>query len=103
MWIGTDGMEAAIRFYDTLYACPTEGPNRGKLRPFMSMPNAAECCGPEFTPDGTTLFFAVQHPGEGGILRGNVLSSWPFGSQPPRPAVIAVTKRAGSNTLVIGS
>lgn len=103
MWIGTDGMEAALRFNDTVYACPTEGPNRGRLQPFLSVPNGAEVCGPELTPDSTTMFVAIQHPGEGGTLGGQVVSNWPFGNQPPRPGVIAVVKKLGTGNPVIGS
>jgi secreted PhoX family phosphatase len=103
LWIGTDGMEGTLRFNDTVYSCPTEGPNRGRLRAFLSVPSGAEVCGPEMTPDSTTLFVAIQHPGEGGTFGGTVVSNWPFGSQPPRPGVIAVTKKRGMGPTHIGS
>jgi secreted PhoX family phosphatase len=74
---------------------PVEGADRGRLVQFMSAPAGAEVCGCEFTPDGTTLFLAVQHPGEGGTLSEPV-SDWPDGGGgPPRPSVIAIRRRDG--------
>ncbi|MFN8811605.1 MAG: PhoX family protein, partial [Acidobacteriota bacterium] len=100
LWIGTDGMEAALGWQDAIYACVTEGPDRGTLLPFMSVPIGAETCGPTFTPDNTTFFLAVQHPGEGGTFE-RPISSWPTGSGLPRPAVVFVRKAWGRG--VVGS
>jgi len=48
-----------------------------------------------------SLFCAIQHPGEGGTV-ASPISTWPDGTAPPRPSVIAITKTdAGSK--VIGS
>ncbi|MCU0246071.1 MAG: PhoX family phosphatase [Bryobacter sp.] len=105
LWIGTDGMEGTLRLNDTVYACPTEGPDRGKVMPFFSVPNGAEVCGPEFTPDDTTLFVAIQHPGEGGTWStgGRIVSNWPDNRQPVRPSVVAVVKQPGTGLPTIGS
>jgi hypothetical protein len=74
---------------------PVDGPERGQLRQFMSAPLGAEVCGCEFTPDGTTLFLSVQHPGEGGTLARPV-SDWPDGGgRVPRPSVIAIRRDDG--------
>lgn len=103
LWIGTDGMEAALGFQDAIYACPTEGPERGFLRMFMTMPSGAETCGPEFTPDNTTFFCAVQHPGEGGQRGGTIVSRWPDNLNYPKPSIIAVTKARGAGSPIIGT
>jgi uncharacterized protein len=101
-WIATDGLPNALTGNDGIFAVPTEGPERGFLRQFMSCPAEAEICGPEFNCDDTTLFAAIQHPGEGGTIE-NPLSSWPDGpGTVPRPSVIAITKRSGGSR-VIGS
>ena len=67
----------------------------------------AEVCGPCFTPDGTTLFLAVQHPATDGVRdwkpfgRASTFEDpatrWPdFASgMPPRPALVAIRKRGG--------
>jgi secreted PhoX family phosphatase len=92
LWIATDGQPGTIRVNDGIFAVPVDGPDRGFLRQFMSAPVAAEVCGPEFTPDNTTLFCAIQHPGEGGTL-ARMTSNWPDGSgAPPRASVIAIYK-----------
>jgi secreted PhoX family phosphatase len=103
MWILTDGMESSINMQDGIFACPTEGPERGWVRRFASVPAGAECCGGEFTPDNNTVFLAVQHPGEGGTRGGTVVSRWPDGTDLPKPAVVAITKAPGTGSPIIGT
>jgi hypothetical protein len=98
LWIGTDGMQSAIGWQDALYACVTEGPERGTLLPFMNMPIGAETCGPAFTPDNETLFVAVQHPGEGGTFAAPT-SNWPYGTGIPRPGIVFVKKSWGRGPI----
>jgi len=99
LWIGTDGMESALGWHDAIYAAVTEGPDRGTLLPFMSMPIGAETCGPTFTPDNETFFMAVQHPGEGGTY-AQPTSRWPYGPGTiPRPGVVFVKKSWGRGTI----
>jgi len=93
LWIATDGQRRTLGKNDGIFAVPVDGPERGFVRQFLSGPGGAEICGPEFTPDFTTLFCAIQHPGSGGTLDAPV-SPWPDGEQPPRPSVIAI-RRAG--------
>jgi secreted PhoX family phosphatase len=100
LWISTDGQPSTMRVNDGIYAVPVEGPDRGYLRQFMSGPAAAEICGPEFTPNNSTLFCAIQHPGEGGSL-SNLLSHWPDGgNSAPRSGVIAISKGSGGSGTV---
>ncbi|ADJ27887.1 PhoX family protein [Nitrosococcus watsonii] len=99
LWIATDGethgLNLAEPINNGLYAVPTAGKERGRVRQFLSGPKGCEVCGPEFTPDNRTLFVNIQHPGEGGTLSQR-LSDWPEGhGQPPRPSVIVVTKTDG--------
>jgi secreted PhoX family phosphatase len=53
-------------------------------------------CGGAFTPDGKTLFLAVQHPAEGTNF-DNPNTRWPDfkAGMPPRPAVVAVHRPDG--------
>lgn len=76
-----------------MYVIPTTGPNMGVAMQFASAPNDAELTGPWFTPDETTLFLAVQHPGENTTDLNKLTSTWPRrqGDTMPRPAVIAIT------------
>jgi uncharacterized protein len=94
LWIATDGQPSTLRKNDGIYAVPVAGDERGCLGQFLSGPVGCELCGPEFSPDGSTLFCAIQHPGEGGTLEKPV-STWPDGTTPPRPSVIAVVKADG--------
>ena len=64
-WIGTDGATKTYGKADGLFRCPVRGPNRGVPERFVAVPSGAELTGPCFTPDSKTLFFSVQHPGEG--------------------------------------
>jgi secreted PhoX family phosphatase len=75
-------------------------PEAGTPRQFASGPCESELTGISHTPDGSTLFVSVQHPGErfgirgiGGVAapRG---SNWPAQTPgaPPRPGVVAITR-----------
>lgn len=65
----------------------------GEAYQFASAPKEAEMTGPSFTPDETTLFLSVQHPGEETENINNPASMWPHrtGDNIPRPAVVAIT------------
>ena len=79
LWFGTDGNPSVNGSHgDGLYYVDmtTTLPN-GTHRGFrvVAGPSDSEATGPAFTPDGRTLFFNVQHPGEARF------SNWPW-SQP---------------------
>ena len=109
LWIATDQGEGWPRTgrSDGLYALETQGEARGTPKLFFRVPIGAELCGPCFTPDGETLFLAVQHPGADGaesyIGFGHAstfkdpVTRWPDfkDGMPPRPAVLAITKDGG--------
>jgi secreted PhoX family phosphatase len=89
LWIVTDGNQPGDT-NDGCFVCPTEGPERGHVRQFMSGPVGAEICGCEFVPGGGTLFLSVMHPGEAGSAT-SPQSHWPDGgTAAPRPSVIAI-------------
>jgi uncharacterized protein len=96
IWISTDGQDDAAGFNDSLYAAATSGDKRGATRCFFTAPDGAEVCGPEFTPDGKTLFLAIQHPGEGSTF-DKPSTRWPDfrPGLPPRGSVLAITKDDG--------
>lgn len=97
LWIATDGQPSNADIgnpNDALHVVPTQGPDRGYLRQFLSGPKGCEVCGPEFSDDFKTLFAAIQHPGEGGGFP-NTISRWPDDKPYARPAVIAVKNSKG--------
>ena len=70
------------------------------VRRFLVGPKDCEITGIAVTPDGKTLFFNVQHPGEDGSL-ASPSSRWPASqanpsaTQRPRSATVVVTRKDG--------
>ena len=103
LWIATDGnSQRATGRADGVWALETEGAARGTSKHFYRCPIGAELCGPAMTPDMTTLFVAVQHPGEGQGPKGPSTfeapsTRWPdfLPDMPPRPSIVAITRRGG--------
>ncbi|MXY86727.1 MAG: PhoX family phosphatase, partial [Chloroflexi bacterium] len=93
LWISTDGQPSKLGQADAIYVVPTAGPERGRIRRFMTGVPDGEMAGPEFTPDFGTLFVSVQHPGEAGGL-DEPTSTWPDGEF-PRPSVVEAYKDDG--------
>lgn len=106
LWIATDGnSRSRTGRNDGVWAIETEGAARGTSKLFLRVPNGAELCGPELTPDLETFFVAVQHPGEsdpedpqaGPTTYNTPSTRWPDfrPDMPPRPSVVAITRRGG--------
>ncbi|MDO9382308.1 MAG: PhoX family phosphatase [Hyphomicrobiaceae bacterium] len=106
LWVATDGNSAAkTGRADGIWGIDTQGEGRGTSTCFFQVPRGAEMCGPCFTPDMETMFLAVQHPGEVAEgAKGQKAASfedpstrWPDFQDgvPPRPSVVAVTRRGG--------
>nr|WP_026378408.1 PhoX family phosphatase [Agromyces italicus] len=96
LWISTDGAPSTIRKNDGLFKVPLEGPERGHVQQFLSVPRDAETCGPVIRAEEGVVFVAVQHPGEEGAF-GAPTSRFPdYGSTAPgavaapRPSVVQV-------------
>lgn len=104
LWIATDGQPGILGGNDGIYAVPTDGSERGFVRQLMSAVPGAETASLVFNPDDTTLFVTIQHPGEGGRWTdnpGDLISTFPDGVGPNKPAIITVSKSSGNP--VVGS
>ncbi|MCC7018211.1 MAG: PhoX family phosphatase [Ardenticatenales bacterium] len=99
LWIATDGQAEAFGINDGLFVVSVDGPERGRVRRFFSAVAGAEVTGHAFTPNDTTLFLSIQHPGEGSTFAAPS-SLFPDGTAPPRPSVLAIQHVGG---LAIGS
>jgi len=110
LWITTDqggSWKKASGTADGVWAMETEGANRGTGKMFFRVPVGAEMCGPQFSPDNTSLFVAVQHPATDGAKHfpgfernstfEDPATRWPDfkDGMPPRPSVVAITKKDG--------
>jgi secreted PhoX family phosphatase len=114
LWITTDQGSSWVRSQhaDGIYAVETDGELRGLSKLFFRAPVGAEVCGPCFTPDGTTLFLAVQHPATDGVRDwkpfgrtstfDDPATRWPdfAADMPPRPSVVAIRRKGGGKIAV---
>ncbi len=76
----------------------------GEIRRFLTGPVNCEITGATQTPDGSTMFINIQHPGETPSDRSDPnepakFSSWPSGGR-PRSATVVIRRKDGG---VIGS
>lgn len=94
IWVTTDGAED-FGMADGVWKVISEGEKKGYAQRFMRAPIGSEVCGPCFTPDNSTFFCAIQHPG-GDSSFDDPNTRWPdFDPDlPPRPALIVITKAA---------
>ena len=86
VWFGTDGNFGGNGHADALYYLDEANSRAYRI---AAVPSDAEATGPAITPDGNTLFIAVQHPGESrysGFPQGDA----PFG---PRSSLVTFTAR----------
>lgn len=103
LWIATDGN--ALDSNDGLFAVAVEGERRGETKCFLTVPYAAETCGPVVSRE--RVMVCVQHPGEIETDQGHPVgdvkdpttaptSHWPDGGDSqPRPAVVEVIRTGG--------
>jgi uncharacterized protein len=75
-------------------------PDTGELRRFFTGPLGAEITGCITTPDQTTMFINVQHPGAStsaqDFAAGRLVSHWPAGGKStPRSATVVITREDG--------
>ncbi len=106
LWIQTDVHSSQMRQGEfarignnQLLACDLD---TGEVRRFFTGPTNCEITGLSFTPDGTTMFLNIQHPGESPSDRSDPkepskFSNWPdyVDETRPRSATVAVRKKNG--------
>ncbi|MEU7478539.1 PhoX family phosphatase [Lentzea sp. NPDC042327] len=102
LWISTDADGKLNGLNDGLYGVPLEGPERGHLKLFLTVPRGAETCGPVIGERVITV--CVQHPGEvDGASADKPVSNWPDrGTSRPRPSVVAVWRKGRRQLGEIG-
>ncbi|WP_238329675.1 PhoX family protein [Ornithinimicrobium humiphilum] len=93
LWISTDGAPGTLGTCDGMFLMPTDGPDKGKVQQFLSVPAGAECCGPVVEWTDRSVLICVQHPGDG------LPSSYPYLGDPvPRPGVAHIYRPNGRGT-----
>jgi uncharacterized protein len=109
LWVQTDAHASQLgrgEFtslgHNQMLACD---PATGEVRRFLTAPVHAEVTGCAFTPDGTTMFVNIQHPGETPSDISDPdepmrFSTWPDGAGRPRSATVAIRRDDGG---VIGA
>ncbi|WP_020559102.1 PhoX family protein [Thiofilum flexile] len=98
LWILTDGNYSNEKDFAGMGNNQMFGadPNTGEIRRFLTGPIACEITGLTFSPDYTTMFVGIQHPGED-LLPSHFPAG---GDSKPRSSVLAITRTDGG---VIGA
>jgi len=108
LWIQTDMHASQMRQGELarignnqMLACDR---STGEIRRFLTGPVNCEITGATQTPDGTTMFINIQHPGETPSDRSDPqepakFSTWPGGGR-PRSATVVIRRKGGG---VIGA
>lgn len=98
LWMVTDSGTGEDTIYDflgnnSMFFFATEGPDAGVAHRFAVGPVDAEMTGPVWTPDGKTLFLAIQHPGDSSETLDALSSNFAAaaGSNVPRPTLVAIS------------
>jgi uncharacterized protein len=103
LWIQTDAAAAEMNKGEfqnignnQMLACDLA---TGEIRRFLTGPVNCEVTGATLTPDGTTLFVNIQHPGETPSERSDAkeptkFSKWPLGGR-PRSATVVIRRADG--------
>ncbi|MGH3822232.1 MAG: PhoX family protein [Pseudonocardiaceae bacterium] len=101
LWIATDGN--ALGANDGLFVVPLDGPSRGQVKQFLTVPRGAETCGPVI--EDRLVLISVQHPGQiDGASADRPASRWPDGpGSQPRPSVVSIWKTGGQKPGLIGT
>jgi uncharacterized protein len=106
LWIQTDMSTSAMGRGDLARlghnAMLAADPRTGEIRRFLTGPVGCEITGATSTPDGSTMFINIQHPGESPSERSNPdeprrISNWPDAnpSGRPRSATVAIRRIGG--------
>ncbi|MEJ5913005.1 PhoX family protein [Pseudokineococcus sp. 1T1Z-3] len=96
LWVSTDGQPGSLQLNDALHHVTTDGPDRGKVTTFLTVPVGAETCGPVVDAVEGSVMVCVQHPGEvDGASIDNQVSRFPYDGmvRTPRPGVVQALKR----------
>jgi uncharacterized protein len=101
LWIATDGN--ALGSNDGLFAVPLDGPSRGQVKQFLTVPRGAETCGPVI--EDRLALVSVQHPGHvDGASAEAPASHWPDGpGSQPRPSVVSIWKTGSTGPGLLGA
>jgi len=107
MWMATDISGGDLlqgahdrRGNNAMFFVETAGENRGASYRFANGPRDSEFTGLSTTPDESTLFVSVQHPGEMSASLDQLSSHWPRGrGQRPLPSVVAITRDDGARVV----
>ncbi len=103
LWIQTDASTTEMNKgafknigNNQMLACD---PATGEIRRFLTGPVNCEITGATLTPDGSTLFINIQHPGETPSERSDPAaptrySTWPHGGR-PRSATVVIRRADG--------
>jgi hypothetical protein len=111
LWIQTDVSPTALNQGEferignnQMLACDRAS---GEIRRFLTGPVGCEITGATWTPDGTTMFINIQHPGETPSDRSDPLQPQRFSNWPdyrptgrPRSATVVIRRKDGG---VIGT